>query len=72
MQLGYSLPKGMLERTKYISSLRLVLTGQNVFTVTKYSGYDPETVGQGSLARGVDQGSYPNLRSFTLGLQAGF
>ena len=72
VQLGYSLPKSMLERTKYIGSLRLFLTGQNVFTVTKYSGYDPETVGQGSLARGVDQGSYPNLRSFTLGLQAGF
>ncbi|MGI4743488.1 MAG: SusC/RagA family TonB-linked outer membrane protein [Janthinobacterium lividum] len=72
VQIGYSLPKGLLERTKYIGSLRLFLTGQNVFTVTKYSGYDPETVGQGSLARGVDQGSYPNLRSFTLGLQAGF
>jgi TonB-linked SusC/RagA family outer membrane protein len=72
VQLGYSLPKGLLERSKYIASLRLVLTGQNVFTVTKYSGYDPETVGQGSLARGVDAGSYPNLRSFTLGLQAGF
>jgi TonB-linked SusC/RagA family outer membrane protein len=72
VQLGYSLPKGLLERTKYIGSLRLFLTGQNVFTVTKYSGFDPETVGQGSLARGVDQGSYPNLRSFTLGLQAGF
>lgn len=72
VQLGYSLPKGLLERTKYIGSLRLFLTGQNVFTVTKYSGYDPETVGQGALARGVDAGSYPNLRSFTLGLQAGF
>jgi len=72
VQLGYSLPKSLLERTKYIGSLRLFLTGQNVFTVTKYSGYDPETVGQGSLARGVDAGSYPNLRSFTLGLQAGF
>lgn len=72
VQLGYSLPKDLLARTKYIGSLRLFLTGQNVFTVTKYSGYDPETVGQGSLARGVDQGSYPNLRSFTLGLQAGF
>jgi hypothetical protein len=52
--------------------LRFVLTGQNVFTVTKYTGFDPETVGQGALARGVDQGSYPNLRSFTLGVQAGF
>jgi len=72
VQIGYSLPKTLLERSKYIASLRLFLTGQNVFTVTKYSGYDPETVGQGSLARGVDAGSYPNLRSFTLGLQAGF
>jgi TonB-linked SusC/RagA family outer membrane protein len=72
VQLGYSLPKTLLERTKYIGSLRLFLTGQNVFTITDYSGYDPETVGQGSLARGVDAGSYPNLRSFTLGLQAGF
>jgi TonB-linked SusC/RagA family outer membrane protein len=72
VQIGYSLPKAMLERTKYIGSLRFVLTGQNVFTVTKYTGFDPETVGQGALARGVDQGSYPNLRSFTLGVQAGF
>jgi TonB-linked SusC/RagA family outer membrane protein len=72
VQLGYSLPKDLLERSKYINSLRIFLTGQNVFTVTKYSGYDPETVGQGPLARGVDTGSYPNLRTFTLGLQAGF
>jgi hypothetical protein len=43
-----------------------------VFTVTKYTGYDPETVGTGTLTRGVDASSYPNLRSFTLGLQAGF
>ncbi len=72
VQLGYSLPKDLLDRSKYLNSLRIFLTGQNVFTVTKYSGYDPETVGQGALARGVDTGSYPNLRSFTLGIQAGF
>jgi TonB-linked SusC/RagA family outer membrane protein len=72
VQLGYSLPTDLLQRSKYINSLRIFLTGQNVFTVTKYTGYDPETVGQGTLARSVDTGSYPNLRSFTLGLQAGF
>ncbi len=72
VQLGYSLPKALLDRSKYIASLRVFLTGQNVFTVTKYTGYDPETVGTGTLTRGVDAGSYPNLRSFTLGLQAGF
>jgi hypothetical protein len=72
VQIGYSLPKALLDRSKYISSLRVFLTGQNVFTVTKYTGYDPETVGTGTLTRGVDASSYPNLRSFTLGLQAGF
>ncbi len=72
VQLGYSLPTDLLQRSKYINSLRIFLTGQNVFTVTNYTGYDPETVGQGTLARSVDTGSYPNLRSFTLGVQAGF
>ncbi|MFD1873047.1 SusC/RagA family TonB-linked outer membrane protein [Hymenobacter bucti] len=72
VQLGYSLPKDLLTRSKYVASLRVVLTGQNVFTVTNYSGFDPETVGLGALARGADVGSYPNLRSFTLGIQAGF
>ena len=79
LQLGYSVPKTLLESTKYLASLRLVATAQNLFTVTNYTGYDPETVGSGAfntlgnnLARGVDEGSYPNLRSFTLGIQAGF
>ncbi|WP_052732698.1 SusC/RagA family TonB-linked outer membrane protein [Hymenobacter terrenus] len=90
LQLGYTVPKTLLERTKYVASLRIVATAQNLFTVTDYTGYDPETVGSNggydpntgtvggnnaltnSLARGVDEGSYPNLRSFTLGIQAGF
>ncbi|SFQ49814.1 SusC/RagA family TonB-linked outer membrane protein [Hymenobacter arizonensis] len=79
VQLGYTVPKAALERAKYVSSLRVYVTGQNLFTVTDYSGYDPETVGTGSfnsqannLSRGIDEGSYPNLRSFTLGIQAGF
>jgi hypothetical protein len=90
LQIGYTVPKPLLERAKYVSSLRVYLTAQNLFTVTDYSGYDPETVGSNggydpatgtnggnnaltnSLARGVDEGSYPNLRSFTLGIQAGF
>jgi TonB-linked SusC/RagA family outer membrane protein len=79
LQLGYSVPKPLLERSKYVASLRVFATAQNLFTVTDYTGYDPETVGSGAfntlgnnLARGVDEGSYPNLRSFTLGIQAGF
>jgi len=74
VQIGYSLPQSVIEKMRVISRLRVYATGQNVFTVTKYSGYDPETVGGtgGILTRGLDEGQYPNLRSFTLGIQAGF
>jgi TonB-linked SusC/RagA family outer membrane protein len=72
VQIGYSLPQTMMEKLRYISRLRLYATGQNIFTATKYSGYDPETVGSGTLTRGLDEGQYPNLRTFTLGIQAGF
>jgi TonB-linked SusC/RagA family outer membrane protein len=74
VQIGYSLPQSAIEKLRVISRLRIYATGQNVFTVTKYSGYDPETVGGtgGILVRGLDEGQYPNLRSFTLGIQAGF
>jgi hypothetical protein len=79
LQIGFTLPKAYLERVKGISNFRVYATGQNVFTVTNYSGYDPETVGSGipgspdnNLGRGFDEGSYPNLRSFTLGIQVGF
>ncbi|OON69296.1 hypothetical protein B0919_08365 [Hymenobacter sp. CRA2] len=79
LQLGFTVPKAALLRTKYVASLRIVATAQNLFTITDYTGYDPETVGSGvfntignNLARGVDEGSYPNLRTFSLGVQAGF
>jgi TonB-linked SusC/RagA family outer membrane protein len=74
VQLGYSLPDAVISRLKVISRLRIYATGQNVFTATKYSGYDPETVGgtSGLLVRGLDEGQYPNVRTFTLGIQAGF
>ncbi|MBC6608884.1 TonB-dependent receptor [Hymenobacter sp. BT188] len=74
IQLGYTIPKEVLERVKGISSVRVYLTGQNVFTITDYSGYDPETIGGGGgvLTRGLDEGSYPNVRTFTAGIQLGF
>lgn len=72
IQLGYSFPAASLERLKYIKSLRIYLTGQNVFTLTDYTGLDPETVGSGFFGRGVDDGSFPNLRTFTGGLQVSF
>lgn len=73
IQIGYTLPQSFTDRLKAVSRLRIYASGQNVFTVTNYSGYDPETVGglDGALVRGLDEGSYPNVRTFTLGLQIG-
>ena len=51
---------------------------QNLFTATKYRGYDPEVNyrsgggGAGNLNAGLDYGSYPNAKSFTMGLKITF
>jgi TonB-linked SusC/RagA family outer membrane protein len=73
VQIGYTLPASITDRLKGITRFRIYASGQNVFTITDYSGYDPETVGGvvGNLVRGLDEGSYPNVRTFTLGVQIG-
>lgn len=61
LQLGYSLPKSILGK-KGLSSCRFYVQCSNVFTLTKYSGYDPEVSG------GVDYGNYPQSRTFLFGV----
>lgn len=70
-QLGYSFSDGFNKRTKIFKSLRLYVSGQNLITVTKYGGYDPDFGNDGTLNRGYDYGSFPNPRSFLFGVQAG-
>ncbi|WP_161973340.1 TonB-dependent receptor [Arcticibacter tournemirensis] len=74
-QIGYSLPVKTLQRFG-VSRLRVYLSAANLFTVTKYSGVDPE-IGTSSetdsqTAYGVDDGSYPSQRTFLLGLNLTF
>lgn len=59
---------------KVVKSPRLFLTGTNVFTVTKYSGFDPEvsSYGQVGLRQGVDWANYPTQRSYTIGFSCNF
>ncbi|AMJ66318.1 hypothetical protein AXW84_13395 [Hymenobacter sp. PAMC 26628] len=71
-QVGYTFPKALTSRVKSVGSLRIYVTGQNFFTATKYTGPDPEFVNGDPFQRGVDFNSYPNLRTFTGGLQLGF
>ena len=65
LQIGYTLPKNITKKF-YCERLRFYATASNLFTITKYKGYDPE-VGQG-----VDYGNYPQSRTFTFGLNANF
>ncbi len=77
VQLGYSLPQDMLDKTP-ISSLRIYLAAQNLLTFTKYEGMDPEVGvdtsdnGTSPLDIGIDNGLYPSARTFTLGLNIKF
>ncbi|MEL7162666.1 MAG: SusC/RagA family TonB-linked outer membrane protein, partial [Bacteroidota bacterium] len=65
--IGYRLPLN----SSTISDLRFYVTGQNLITLTGYSGLDPEISG-GNLDTGFDNGDYPQPRSFLFGVQAGF
>ena len=52
----------------WMKSLRLYVTGQNLFVITGYSGYDPEVNSQGGNVYGVDFGSFPSTRTILFGL----
>ncbi len=70
--LGYTFSKAMMANTKAFSSLRVYVTAQNLFTITKYGGPDPEFVNGNFFERGVDYNAFPNLRTFIGGVQLGF
>jgi TonB-linked SusC/RagA family outer membrane protein len=68
IQFGYSLPSDKIGKIG-LSKTRIYVTGENLFTFTKYSGYDPE-IGGGVI--GVDKGYYPQAKSFMLGINLQF
>ena len=70
LQLGYSFDERFLSKIR-ISSLRLYVQAVNLFTITKYSGLDPELGDYEGNAFGIDNGNYPNVRQVSFGLQLG-
>jgi TonB-linked SusC/RagA family outer membrane protein len=72
VQIGYNFPAAMLNRTHVFKSVRIYVSGQNLLTITKYKGYDPDIISDGLFSRGFDYGSFPNPRSYMAGLQVGF
>ncbi|QHV95918.1 SusC/RagA family TonB-linked outer membrane protein [Spirosoma endbachense] len=70
--LGYNVPRPFLQKIK-VQSLRVYAGVQNALTVSKYLAYNPEVSGyEGPLTGGVDYGSYPLARTYTIGLNLGF
>ncbi len=70
LQIGYSLPSTMTSRLK-IDRLRVYLQATNLFTITDYSGLDPELQNPDSNSdrnMGIDEGIYPTSRIFMIGL----
>jgi iron complex outermembrane receptor protein len=62
--------------SKWISGIRFSVTGQNLFVITKYDGFDPEVnidrQINGVLSYGIDYLTYPKARSYVMGLQVSF
>ena len=67
LTLGYTIPKTIVSKLG-MSKIRLYLQGQNLFTITGYSGLDPETQSR----NGVDWNGMPQQRSFTFGANVTF
>ncbi len=70
LNFSYSIPL----KTKKIESLKVVLTGMNLLTLTGYSGWNPDvnTYGTSPMSAGIDYGSWPQVRAITLGVGVDF
>lgn len=71
IQLGYTFPKNLISKI-YVDKLRFYVSCDNLFTITNYSGVDPEFSRSSVLNNGIDKLIYPFTRSFTVGAQLTF
>ena len=73
LTLGYNLPATLLGKA-HVGGLRVYLNANNVFTLTKYRGYNPEVDynSGANLAPGVDYGKYPLARGYNVGVRLSF
>lgn len=72
VSLGYTLNPKVIKKLK-ISKARCYVSAQNLYTFTKYSGYDPEvSIRNSALTPGLDFSAYPRAATITVGINAGF
>lgn len=69
MEIGYEIPVAK----SFIQKAKVYVNGQNLLTISKYNGGDPDfNSNDGSFSRGYDGGSFPNPRTISLGLEVNF
>ena len=73
VQLGYTLPQKWTQKVA-VQRFRVYVQAENLFTLTKYSGCDPEVTGGNGFSSdlGVDRGVYPQSRTFSVGVNLNF
>jgi hypothetical protein len=72
VSIDYSVPTAIVKKIGF-SYARVSISGQNLLTFTKYTGLDPEFNNANNIyERGVEGFAYPNLRTYSVGLQFGF
>lgn len=69
LNLSYQLPKAVVNHIQ-LDAVRFYVTGENLLTFTKYSGFDPEVnnFGSSNTERGIDYGTYPQTRNIIFGV----
>ena len=66
LSLSYSLPKDIIKKSRFFTGLRIYLQAQNLWTITDFSGFDPE------VSSNMYQATYPATRQFTFGVEVSF
>ncbi len=71
VQIGYTLPQEVVQKIRF-KNIRFYISGTDLITWTKYSGYTPEIVSESVLSNGVDRGVFPLARTYNFGISADF
>ena len=71
VQLGYTLPAAIVEKVN-VDNVRFYITAENLFTLTKYKGFDPAASSGAPIGSGIDNGFYPIPTTLTAGLNLKF
>ncbi|ANH80731.1 hypothetical protein A8C56_06840 [Niabella ginsenosidivorans] len=71
LEIGYTFDASALKRAGF-KSTRIFISGQNLFTITKYKGLDPDVANNNALMRGMDSGFWPSSRIYSAGINFEF